>query len=89
VARLRTPADDYAVQEQQHEGAQDRKTKAPRSNPVTPGLPQIARPMKPPMNAPAMPNNIVTIQPPGSRPGISSFATCSGDEAKMIQARIP
>src|SRR5713226_932765 len=29
---------------------------------------------KPPTNEPAMPRRIVTIQPPGSRPGIRNFA---------------
>src|SRR5262245_29513446 len=34
-----------------------------------------ARPMKPPSNAPAIPISIVTMMPPGSRPGITSLAS--------------
>ena len=34
----------------------------------------MARPRNPATNAPAMPSRIVIKQPPGSRPGISSFA---------------
>src|SRR6266403_2176467 len=34
-----------------------------------------ARPRYPATNAPAIPSKIVMRQPPGSRPGISSFAT--------------
>src|SRR5258706_16151787 len=48
-----------------------------------------ARPIDPPTIAPAMPSNIVTIQPPGSRPGISSLAIAPATKPKMIHDRIP
>ena len=35
----------------------------------------IARPMSPPTTAPAIPSYIVTMMPPGSRPGITSLAS--------------
>src|SRR5438270_7581318 len=42
-----------------------------------------ARPRYPATSAPAIPSNMVMRQPPGSRPGISSFAT-----APMIRPMI-
>ena len=44
---------------------------------------------KPPTNAPAIPIRIVTIMPPGSSPGIISFASAPAMPPMMIQAIIP
>src|SRR4029450_9293907 len=48
-----------------------------------------ARPRKPPTSAPAMPNRMVTIHPPGSRPGMRSLATAPTINPKMIHPMIP
>src|SRR5262245_9567741 len=44
--------------------------------------------MKPPSTAPAIPSSIVTMIPPGSRPGITSFASAPTTKPKRIQPRI-
>src|SRR5688572_25230578 len=49
----------------------------------------MARPTKPPMSAPAMPNRMVTMKPPGSRPGINSFAMTPTTRPKRIHERMP
>src|SRR2546426_9735047 len=41
--------------------------------------------MKPPTMAPAIPSRIVTTKPPGSFPGITSFAIAPTTSPKMIQ----
>src|SRR5258708_17326826 len=45
--------------------------------------------MKPPSSAPAIPSSMVTTKPPGSRPGVSSFAIIPTTSPKTIQDRIP
>src|SRR5438477_8551209 len=45
--------------------------------------------MKPPSRAPAIPKSIVTISPPGSRPGVNTFAIIPTTSPKAIHARIP
>ena len=57
------------------------KKPAPSFGPYQPS----ARPMKPPITAPAMPSSIVTMNPPGSRPGISSLAIAPTIKPKTIQ----
>src|SRR5947199_5956944 len=47
------------------------------------------RPMKPPINAPAIPSRIVTMNPPGSRPGMTSFAMTPTIRPKTIQPSTP
>src|SRR5947207_1432022 len=47
------------------------------------------RPRYPPMRAPAMPSRIVTMNPPGSRPGMSSFAMTPTISPKTIQPSTP
>src|SRR5262245_31366845 len=47
------------------------------------------RPMNPPSNAPATPSSTVTMNPPGSRPGVRSFATIPTSRPKTIQAMMP
>src|SRR6476659_1211692 len=49
----------------------------------------MARPRKPPTNAPAMPSRIVTMKPPGSRPGVSSLAMTPITSPETIHDRIP
>jgi len=49
----------------------------------------IARPIQPPIKAPATPSNIVMMNPPGSRPGINSFASAPASPPMTIQAMIP
>src|SRR2546423_11272518 len=51
---------------------------------VGPYQPRL-RPRKPPRTAPAMPKSIVTMKPPGSRPGITSFANAPTIKPKKIQ----
>src|SRR5262245_53448619 len=48
-----------------------------------------ARPAKPPSTAPAIPSSIVTMIPPGSRPGITSFAMAPTTRPNRIQPRMP
>src|SRR4026207_958470 len=48
----------------------------------------MARPMKPPTRAPAMPSSIVTMKPPGSLPGIKSLAMMPTTRPKTIHERI-
>ncbi len=53
-----------------------------------------SRPVKslyrnPPMKAPATPRSMVMMHPPGSRPGMSSFAITPAINPKMIQLKIP
>src|SRR5688572_20961012 len=45
--------------------------------------------MNPPTKAPATPRSIVTMHPPGSRPGISSFAIMPAISPKTIQLSTP
>src|SRR5687768_14798554 len=45
--------------------------------------------MKPPNRAPAMPSRIVTMKPPGSRPGINSLAITPTTRPNRIHDRIP
>src|SRR4051812_25025305 len=45
--------------------------------------------MKPPNKAPAIPSSIVTMKPPGSRPGINSFAITPTTRPNRIHDRIP
>src|SRR5687768_16085219 len=45
--------------------------------------------MKPPTKAPATPRSIVIMHPPGSRPGISSFAIIPAISPKTIQLSTP
>jgi hypothetical protein len=45
--------------------------------------------MNPPISAPAMPIRMVTIIPPGSRPGISSLAMTPTIKPKTIHPMIP
>src|SRR5262245_63535246 len=45
--------------------------------------------MKPPSRAPAMPRRIVTMNPPGSLPGVTSFAMIPTISPKTIHDRIP
>src|SRR3954467_3096493 len=49
----------------------------------------MARPMKPPRSAPAIPNSMVTMKPPGSRPGVTSFAIIPTTNPKTIHEIIP
>src|SRR5687768_14684890 len=44
--------------------------------------------MNPPIRAPAMPNRMVTMKPPGSRPGINSFAITPTTRPNRIHDRI-
>src|SRR5690606_16014251 len=60
----------------------------PRSIPLTPPQPS-ADAMAPPISAPRMPIRIVMKNPPGSSPGISSFAITPAINPKMIHARMP
>src|SRR5574339_423204 len=48
-----------------------------------------AWPTKPPSRAPTMPSTIVTMMPPGSRPGINSLAIAPTIKPKTIQPRMP
>src|SRR5688572_30638112 len=50
--------------------------------------PVIMLPRKPPRNAPTIPISIVTIIPPGSRPGISALAIAPATSPSTIQARM-
>src|SRR5262249_823173 len=61
------------------------RAKLPKLHPVTPLLPHRARPIKPPTRAPAIPSSIVVNQPPGSRPGMRSFAIAPAMRPKMAQ----
>src|SRR5688572_6266793 len=45
--------------------------------------------MNPPNSAPAIPSSIVTMKPPGSRPGINSFAITPTTRPNRIHVRIP
>src|SRR3712207_942029 len=45
--------------------------------------------MKPPSSAPAIPIRIVTMKPPGSRPGINSLAMMPTTSPNRIHDRIP
>src|SRR5512138_1095790 len=45
--------------------------------------------MNPPSNAPAIPIRIVTMNPPGSRPGMRNFAMTPTTRPNRIQARMP
>ena len=59
-----------------------------RSNAST--LPRPMKlPTKPPTIAPAMPMRIVTIHPPGSLPGMMSFAIAPAIRPRQIQDKIP
>src|SRR5262245_57888955 len=49
----------------------------------------MARPMKPPSSAPATPSSIVTMKPPGSRPGVKTFAIIPTTSPNTIHDRIP
>src|SRR3954468_10577557 len=48
-----------------------------------------ARPTQPPSSAPAMPSSIVTMIPPGSRPGITSLASAPTIRPKIIHPITP
>src|SRR5262249_60878650 len=48
----------------------------------------IARPMKPPSKAPAIPSKTVTMRPPGSRPGVTNLAIIPTTRPKRIHDRI-
>src|SRR5215510_10260760 len=50
--------------------------------------PVMVLPRKPPRNAPTIPISIVTMIPPGSRPGISAFAIAPATSPSTIQARM-
>src|SRR5919108_4779295 len=63
----------------------DIRNPAPSLGPYQPAV----RPTKPPRRAPAIPSNMVTIKPPGSRPGINSFAIAPTIKPNRIQPRIP
>src|SRR5678816_43137 len=45
--------------------------------------------MNPPSKAPAMPSSMVMTNPPGSRPGVTSFAIIPTTRPKTIHASIP
>src|SRR5262245_2678012 len=47
------------------------------------------RPMNPPTSAPTIPSSTVTMNPPGSRPGVSTFATIPTSRPNTIQTMIP
>src|SRR5580765_7341811 len=47
-----------------------------------------ARPRNPPSSAPAMPRRMVTMKPPGSRPGVTSFATTPTARPNTIHPRM-
>src|SRR5215831_4534656 len=49
----------------------------------------MARPRKPPTRAPAMPSRMVTMMPPGSSPGMRSFATAPMIRPRTIITRKP
>src|SRR5215211_458311 len=57
-------------------------------NPVTPVPPKRLN-TKPPTKAPAIPMRIVTIMPPGSSPGMISFASNPASSPTKIQLRRP
>src|SRR5215210_4957911 len=61
----------------------------PKSNLITWGRPVSSSKMNPPTKAPTMPSSIVIMQPPGSRPGMSSLAMIPAMRPKKIQATIP
>src|SRR6188472_3051710 len=50
--------------------------------------PVIMLPRKPPRNAPTIPISIVTMIPPGSRPGMSALAIAPATSPSTIQARM-
>lgn len=59
-----------------------------KSNPAT--LPHPSKdPIYPPTKAPTIPNKIVTISPPGSLPGMMSFASAPTINPITIQDKIP
>jgi hypothetical protein len=62
--------------------------KLPTLNPVTEPSP-INDPINPPTNAPAIPSKMVTIIPPGSLPGMMSFANKPTIKPITIQDKIP
>src|SRR6266550_127036 len=60
----------------------------PRVTPVTPPPPNELK-MNPPTMAPAMPISIVTMMPPGSRPGMISLARPPAINPRTIHAMMP
>src|SRR5262245_55525547 len=63
----------------------DIRNPAPSLGPYQP----IVRPNQPASSAPQMPSRMVMMKPPGSRPGMRSFATTPTIRPKRIQPRIP
>jgi len=86
---LGSPADYQAVDQEYDNRPDDRHGEAPEVEPYHIG--PSCEPLKddPPTKAPAIPSSMVTMQPPGSRPGMSSFAMTPATRPKITQDNIP
>ena len=74
------------VNEQHRDGAKQRHDEA---RGLIGRIQAERRPTKPPSSAPTMPSTIVTMMPPGSRPGINSLAIAPTIKPKTIHPKMP